>query len=750
MFQTEILWGLKGIIVMGTRTTSNTSLINKIKSISKESTFYIYILFNLINLIIHIMGFFSYPMFAQVDYVLYLTKIAIVFLVRKALLKKDSLFLKEARMFKGIIICDCIELFVSVFAYSDGAFLVIFLTFTLKVLLDYIIFSSFINKGIKEAYERISEHLSKRLRTYKKYWHVLNSSILGVLIFQIFAKKTFILMFFFALVLVRFFAQINFIYLIWNKVIKQHSTTIDHYYYEKRDAKLVSSSNHDDDSHIKTGFAAVDEMDYEFKIIKKSNQVQDEFQKQSKLKNRHILQKIKNFSLMKKLINKFPRIDKKYRYAIYGCLFICFLFMRNTYIEGDNQLTDENGNILSDQESVDTMYCAQYIPRHSDEKEQVYQYNKCNLMPSWSMFYDEKYGLVNIETGLNTGAIYEEDLAFDKEGIAYDYDRHFINLNGEEIIKVPYIVKAKTSFRQMIVNKLLDYFDIYERQIFGVKDRCNESGKFVLSSNHTYFANGVTSYHTDLNDKYGLMSEDGNLVTFPKYSCISGGRDFKVSMVINYNRTALDVINSKGESLVESTPHHIEFYDAPQIFKCETHQGDEFYTYDGEKIEGSYYQIDRTGRVTCFIYDNPEDKSWTLEVYYYGSELIFTSDLYYYCYSYPDENGKINYLVVVDNNNMYSLIDLEGNLICPDSYKEIKNTRDYNTFVGIKQNGQLDLLYLDGTVIKTYYTYVNITYEGDLIEVCNPIPKNLYNYIDLQGNIQMEEWFEDDDAYYDN
>ena len=134
MFQTEILWGLKGIIMMGTRTKSNTSLINKIKSISKESTFYIYILFNLINLIIHIMGFFSYPMFAQVDYVLYLTKIAIVFLVRKALLKKDSLFLKEARMFKGIIICDCIELFVSVFAYSDGAFLVIFLTFTLKAL----------------------------------------------------------------------------------------------------------------------------------------------------------------------------------------------------------------------------------------------------------------------------------------------------------------------------------------------------------------------------------------------------------------------------------------------------------------------------------------------------------------------------------------------------------------------------------------------------------------------------------------
>jgi hypothetical protein len=99
---------------------------------------------------------------------------------------------------------------------------------------------------------------------------------------------------------------------------------------------------------------------------------------------------------------------------------------------------------------------------------------------------------------------------------------------------------------------------------------------------------------------------------------------------------------------------------------------------------------------------------------------------------------------------MYSLIDLEGNLICPDSYKKIKWTGDYNTFVGIKQNGQLDLLYLDGTVIKTYYLYVNMDSKKDWIKVCNPIPKNLYNYIDFQGNMQMEEWFEDDDAYYDN
>ncbi len=693
-------------------------------------------------------------MFAQVDYVLYLTKIAIVFLVRKALLKKDSCFLAEARMFKGIIICDCIELFVSVFAYSDGAFFVIFLTFTLKALFDYIIFSSLINKGIKEAYERNSENLSQKIKIYRIYWHILNISIFGVLIHQINAKKTFILLFFFALVLVRFYAQIYFVILIWNKVIKQHSPAIKRDYYINGDLIITpSSSDYHDDNHIKTGFEAIDEMDYELKNLERFYQEQNVFQKQNIFKKQHLFQKIKNSSHLNKIVSKLPRIDKKYRYAIYGCLFLCFLFMRNTYIEGDKQLIDENGNVLSDQKSVDTMYCVQYIPLKSNEKKQVYRYSKGNLMPSGSMFYNKKYGLINIETGLNTGAIYEESLDFDKEGIAYDYDRHFINLNGEEVIKVPYIVKAQTSFRQMIVNKLLDYSNTNDngRHTFLLWDSCYESGKFVQSSNYTYFANGVTSYHTDLNDKYGLMSEDGSLITLPKYSYINGERDFIVSLVINYNYTDFDVINPKGESIVESSPHSIEFYDAPQIISCRTYQGNEFYTYDGEKIEGSYYPINETGLVTCFIkYDNPEDKDGTLEVYYYGSELIFSSDLYEYCYSYPDKNGKINYLVVEDKDNMYSLIDLEGNLICPDSYKKIKRTGDYSTFVGVKKNGQLDLIYLDGTVIKTYYTYVNMVNEDEWIKVCNSIPKNLYIYIDLQGNIKMEEWFVDNDAYYDH
>ncbi len=90
---------------------------NRINSLSIESAFYIYISFNLINLVIHILGYYSYPMFAQFDYCLYLVKIGIVVFLRYLLHKKDFRFSLERKLFKAIIVLDAIELFISIFAY---------------------------------------------------------------------------------------------------------------------------------------------------------------------------------------------------------------------------------------------------------------------------------------------------------------------------------------------------------------------------------------------------------------------------------------------------------------------------------------------------------------------------------------------------------------------------------------------------------------------------------------------------------
>lgn len=746
-------------------------IINKLQKLSIEKVFYIYISFNLINLLIHIAGFYSYPMFAQMDYAIYLVKIGIVYWLRHLLLKKDDLFIAEARMFKGIMIFDFIELFVSVFAYSYKAPSVIYLTFAIKAVLDYCIFTSLISNESNKSYDIISE------KQYKRLWIVLNISIVGVFIYQMFARKTIILLCLCALILIRFYAQIYFTYSFWNvvnskqgqalrhptfieKVIifmfaetidydEQSTTSInpesqDFSYTGKTDhetcefSKDESNSKNDEDSNntsIKTGFAAIDENDYELKNLERHHYRQN------------IFTKIKNSHFINKLVDRLPHIDKKYRYTAYLCLFICFLFMRNTYKEGDNQLIDDNGNVLTSQKSLEQMY-HEDNDYFDDNEVPVYQYSKCNLMPSWSMFYHEKYGLINIETGSNTGAKYDDRLWFDKDGIAYDYNRHFINLNGEEVIEVPYIVKAKSSFRQMILNTLLDYSDTSDsnRHKFLISEYSNESGKFVETTNNTFFENGVAAYHTDYNDKYGLISEDGNLVTLPKYSYISGMFNFEVSSVIDYNYTSFDVINNKGKSVIGDAPSSVRYHEEAKLISCATDYGEELYKYDGTQIEGLFTFWGRKGDVDCFIkYSDYKESSSELVVFYNDSDPIFISDLYLFCYAYADDNGDLNYLVAEDKNEKYSLIDLDGNLICPGSYSEILKTPEYDTFIGIGDDERIDILHLDGSVIETDYIFADDRkIKSDSILVNIQGDKTQFNYIDLEGNL-LGDWFTEDE-----
>ena len=144
---------------METIKKNNIRLINYIKNISVETALYIYISFNLINLVIHILGYYSYPMFAQFDYCLYLVKIGIVVFLRYLLHKKDFRFSLERKLFKAIIVLDAIELFISIFAYRYAhTYYIIGLTLCLKAVLDFCIFTSLLKKGKKKA-ERMKERI---------------------------------------------------------------------------------------------------------------------------------------------------------------------------------------------------------------------------------------------------------------------------------------------------------------------------------------------------------------------------------------------------------------------------------------------------------------------------------------------------------------------------------------------------------------------------------------------------------------
>lgn len=663
---------------------------NRINSLSIESAFYIYISFNLINLVIHILGYYSYPMFAQFDYCLYLAKIGIVVFLRYLLHKKDFRFSLERKLFKAIIVLDAIELFISIFAYRYAhTYYIIGLTLSLKVVLDFCIFTSLLKKGKKKADDSLNAPLLKEFTAMMTYWNAVNISIVVISFFIAFTRLSFVIISVYALAIERSGYQIYLIKKLWSNVYKQPESEL----IEKKNASGNSSN----------------------KII----------------------------------IFAF----KTLRYGIYACLFIALMLLRNSYTEGSLPLTDYDGNVVTIQKTLDDL--SKEHESHYYTGDNVYQYNACNKMPSWSIFYHEKYGLINATTGENTGAKYDDYLFFDDAGIAYDNDRHFIDRSGKEVLKVPYIVNANTSYRQEFFNILMKAFSdkkSYFKWVDNFRSECvsyfewylkqnHNDNKFVLDYDHNYFEKGVAAYYTEYNGKYGLIKDDGTLITLPKFSEIDGCNDFEVSTVKGYYGWTTFVIDSTGRKLPIKNSFYYKYYKEARLIFA----GDYLYSFDGNRIDEGYFEyIEYCGDLTCFIKkgDHPKEKG-TLVVYYGNAELLFSSDQYDYCYARADENGAITYMVA-HNENGYVLIDTEGRLICPNTYSHFVVTEDFNTFLGIDSDSRIDILRLDGTIIRTDYRIVDWRPISSTYQVRKMDDVNLYNEMDLNGNL-LGEWIEDED-----
>ncbi len=671
----------------------NLKIINKLQKISIEKALYIYISFNTVNLIIHLIGFITYPLFLQMDLGIYLLKIALMEYICVLLSKKKTLFSKQIKLFKGIIVFDVIELFISIFAYRyNQTYIIIATTFAIKAVLDFCIFTSLLFKGKNKAKDTFNWQLLEMIKKYIKKWICLNVVIPGVLAYIIFAEgKSIATVFLLILIFIRFPMQIFSVHFTWDNTFK--------------------------------------------------NLVLQESEENASSPNfvNWIYKRFSDISTLSKV-----------RYGIYGILFICFLFLRNSYVKGDQQLTDNNGKVITSQTTLDNLKDHKGSDRLDDN---VYEYNASNYMPSWSIFYHKKYGLLNLNTGSNTGAKYDDYLYFDTTGIAYDYDRHFINCSGEDIIEVPFIVNANTSYRQELLNKLLDV--IRDHGNFSLLYRPPAKGEFLETLDGTYFANGVAQYHTDYNDRFGIIKDDGTLVTLPKFSQGDNLYNFEISVVSDYNYRNLDVINSDGESILNEVPSSVKVYYYSRIVLIDHRY---FYTFEGDligkaQIDPGYYieEVDNTGSVLCFsIKEHFTDDEGKLLVFYKDSDPIFYSDVYSYCYTYPDDNGNITYLIAGKGSSVgydcdeFELIDLDGNLLCPNTYYRIYRTCDHDTYIGMNEDESFDIIRSDGTVIETKYRLVKSNRDEAKILVSKMDDETQFNYIDLEGNL-LQDWFTEDE-----
>ena len=177
----------------------------------------------------------------------------------------------------------------------------------------------------------------------------------------------------------------------------------------------------------------------------------------------------------------------------------------------------------------------------------VYQYEKRNLIPEWTGFTRSKYGLYDVETGFDTSAIYDNRLLFDNQNRAWDYNGHFIDEHGDIVIDTPFLVSAKISERQKY---------IYSAFITLVDKDVNSADKLYwldeepferIDFNNLYFKNGVGYFRCRIFGTLGLMDEDGKIIAFPKYERIIPDHSFQEFRCVLPNSVDEEVVRINQE-----------------------------------------------------------------------------------------------------------------------------------------------------------------------------------------------------------
>ncbi len=311
----------------------------------------------------------------------------------------------------------------------------------------------------------------------------------------------------------------------------------------------------------------------------------------------------------------------------------------------------------------------------------VFQYENTNFMPDWTGFSDRKYGLHNVNTGKDTGAKYSDRLYFDQSGIAWDYDRHFIDENGNEIIETPKFLKKKRSCRQTYLDLFIEWccydYDFREYElnrpidVYGNFERVYQDNK----SGYVYFSNGLACYYSDFYDSFGLIKEDGELLTPPQYRYLK--LDFDNPFAIVFDKEyQKNILNKDGKELINDNNENVSEINTKFISAGVIKVTDDNSTYFIDK-EGQLLSDDYSfdtgilcGDILCV---RKKDDNFNTYVLGENANLLFSSDLYLDYEAYTNSEGKIKCLLVhAKKEGKYGVIDLEGNLLCQEWYPLIK------------------------------------------------------------------------------
>ncbi|NEX01058.1 hypothetical protein SAMN04487829_0640 [Pseudobutyrivibrio sp. NOR37] len=388
--------------------------------------------------------------------------------------------------------------------------------------------------------------------------------------------------------------------------------------------------------------------------------------------------------------------------------FSCLIF-RFGKASGGVKIQYSKGDVISEVHSSTNF---------QDVGDQVYVYSVDNRMPVDSFFYERKYGILDLKNNKDTGAIYDEAPRFDSNGIAWDYNSHFIDYHGNTVITVESNITINNSYRQRIINGYVkDHFPGYYHYAY---DLIGETGPAINREIDNYFKNDYCPFYSEAYGAWGLVNNNGKVLIEPNYKIpdrlygndviifnnISDDKYYLIDEQANKCELDFEVnerdyireIESFSElnTLAISIRGRKDLYDYVYLFDC---HGNSL----GDKA--GYWSADRSPLLAGDILSLMKESTGEYVAIGENGNEIFSSDLYdggYYALA--DAEGNINMIIAsTSSDNKSYLLNMDGSKVLEESIDDIEVeineiTKEKYYLVTVSEDKKLVVL-LDGTII---------------------------------------------------
>ncbi len=449
-----------------------------------------------------------------------------------------------------------------------------------------------------------------------------------------------------------------------------------------------------------------------------------------------------------------------------------FLWMRYSTATSENVINSNDGTV--------SIKVLKTFGELSNDDEVVVEYCVCNRMPEGSGFEQKKYGLFNLKTGADTGAIYPALVKFDSDGIAWDHKGHFIDSDGDVVITVPNKLLRTRAAKSTLWIRFFDafrgklkstyhtgyyFFNIIDWFAYG-DSVVNYIDWYALNSHNvmcsyekyvapnTYFVNGYATYYSEVSGGYGVIDDNGEIILPPELCEVDRRYNYEVTPVVQKSSGQIKIYNKEWKDILNRKRHFINYaiYDSCKLIAVES-DNREYYIvmdYNGNLVnpgvEYVSYPSENYG-VLLTMLRRKKDKEYIYDTIDGSGNIVLISEKYKDCVALYDSDNSIDCIIAYNcDTEEYDLIDTDGNVIGDHAY-----SRYYKLEVGsnsilckVADTGNLDIIHADGTVISTPYKYY---WEGTYDYKIGVIREkedgtSEYNYIDYDGNLIGDEWNE--------